>query len=141
MNILNPETILTNLPLIYGGVGAVILRVAIALVLLNAGRLKLRAEKLRWNTAFRFLGDKAAPWVTKLVAYAELITGLFILLGYMTQSAALLVAIIYFAMLFVESEEEGIVKRNFVFYWLMLAIALALLFIDTSYLSITSLWF
>ena len=136
MDILNTHTIFTNLPIIYPGIASVILRIVIGLVLVNVGYLKFRKERERWNTAFRFLGDKVAPTVTKIVATLEIVAGLCILTGYMTQISALVVAIIYFAMLFVEFEEEGIVKRNFVFYWLMLGIALALIFTDTSYLTI-----
>ncbi len=62
-----------------------------------------------------------------LLAIIEIVSGAFLILGYLTQMAALIMAVILFAEAYVELRDGSILKRDIVFYTLLLVICVSLL--------------
>lgn len=105
-----------------------ILRLVAGYVFINLGYLKLTSEKNRWNVSMDALRLKPAEFFVKILAWIEILGGAMIFVGIYTQVAALVLAIVAFGELYVEHKEESILKRNLVFYLLLFAICLSLLF-------------
>ena len=105
-----------------------ILRVVIALIFLELGYLKLGKEKTAWHLLFETIHLKPSYFFVMLLALIELVAGLFLLTGFLTQLAALVMAIILFAESYVEFKDGSLLKRDIVFYVLLLAICISLLF-------------
>ncbi|HEY4490245.1 MAG TPA: DoxX family protein [Candidatus Paceibacterota bacterium] len=104
-----------------------ILRVVLGLILLNLGYLKLGAEKTRWETSFETLRLQPKEVLVKLFGFIEILGGIALIAGFYTQVAALVFAVITFIELYIEQKEAALLKRDFVFYLLLFAIALSLL--------------
>ncbi len=114
--------------LAYGLLAPFILRLAIGFLFINLGYLKLTTEKDRWISSFNALRLKPAAFFVKALALVEIIGGIMLVAGYRTQIAALVLALLVFSELYVEYKEESVLKRNLVFYLLVFAICLSLLF-------------
>lgn len=104
-----------------------ILRLVLGLVLINTGYLKFKNEQNRWKFFLEGFGIKWEPAVA-LMGLIEIVGGIALILGFYTQVAALLFSIMFFVELFAEYKEASLVKRDIVFYILVFAIALSLLF-------------
>ena len=104
-----------------------ILRVAVGLIFLNLGSLKLGKERKDWNNSFKLLKLVPPGFFTGLFGIIETIGGLLLIVGAYTQVAALILGVISLFELMIEHEEESILKRDFVFYFLLTAICASLL--------------
>ena len=111
----------------YNQLAPFILRVVIGIIFLDLGYLKLGKEKTAWNMFFQTIHFKPSYLFVTLLAVIEIISGAFLIVGYLTQIAALVMAIILFAEAYVELRDGAILKRDIVFYILLLAICLSLL--------------
>ena len=105
-----------------------ILRLVAGIILLDIGYLKLGKEKTAWHDFFELIHFKPSYFFVTLLAVIEIVAGTFILTGYLTQLAALVMAIILFAESYIEMKDGSLLKRDIVFYLLLLAICLSLLF-------------
>jgi len=105
-----------------------ILRVIVGIVFLELGWLKLGKEKTAWHDFFEMIHFKPSYFFVTLLAVIEIVAGAFILTGYLTQLAALVMAIILFAECYIEMQDGSLLKRDIVFYLLLLAICVSLLF-------------
>ena len=105
-----------------------ILRVVLGFVLVTLGYLKLKKERARWNLFFQTIHLKPAHLFTKAFGLLEIFGGIALILGFYTQVAALVFAVINLCELCVESKEATLLKRDMVFYLLLFVIALSLLF-------------
>ncbi|TAL48798.1 DoxX family protein [Patescibacteria group bacterium] len=114
--------------LAYGLLAPLILRLVLGLIFLNLGYLKLRGERERWQKGFEVLRLRPARELVKLLAIIEIVGGAALIAGFYTQIAALVFAVITALELFIEYREETLLKRDFVFYFLVFAISLSLLF-------------
>lgn len=114
--------------LTFGLLAPFLLRVTLGFILINLGHLKLTKERVRWETAFETMGFKSKESLTKIFGFIEIAGGLALILGFYTQIAALVFALIAFAELYVEQKEESLFARDVVFYLLLFVIALSLLF-------------
>lgn len=108
-------------------IAPLILRVVLGLVFLNLGSLKLGREKGGWIGSLHVLGVKPAGFFVGLLGIIEIIGGLLLIAGAYTQLAALVLAVICISETLIEYKEESILKRDFVFYFLLAAICLSLL--------------
>jgi uncharacterized membrane protein YphA (DoxX/SURF4 family) len=104
-----------------------ILRVVVGFVFLNLGSLKLGRERSGWIASFNILGLRPAGFFAGLLGIVEILGGLFLIAGAYTQAAALILGIISLSELFIEYREESILKRDFVFYFLLAAICSSLI--------------
>jgi uncharacterized membrane protein YphA (DoxX/SURF4 family) len=105
-----------------------ILRVVLGLLFVNLGYLKLRTERKRWVVSFETLRLKPAAFLVTVIGTLQIAGGTMLIVGFLTQIVALIFTVIALAELFVEYRETAILKRNFVFYLLLSAISLSLLF-------------
>ena len=121
---LNPFPILLSFALL----APFILRVVAGIVFINLGFLKITRERKRWTLLLEFLGFKPSQKVIVVLGGIEMVGGFFILAGAFTQITALIFSVILLIEVFVEYKEESILSRNIVFYLLMFAITLSLIF-------------
>ena len=104
-----------------------ILRVIVGIIFLELGYLKLGKEKSAWNMLFETIHLKPTHFFVTLLAAIEIVAGAFLITGYLTQLAALVMAIILFAEAYVELRDGTLLKRDIVFYVLLLVICVSLL--------------
>jgi len=114
--------------LVYSLLAPVILRLVLGYLFINLGYLKLNTEKSRWTLFFETIKLQPASFFVKLFAYIEIFTGAMLIVGFYTQIAALILAVLTFGELYTEYKEESLLKRNLVFYLLVFAISLSFLF-------------
>lgn len=121
--------------LTYGLMAPFILRLVVGYLFMNLGYLKLTSEKGRWLSSVSSLRLKPAEFFVKIFALMEIIGGAMLFIGLYTQVAALALAFLTFSELYVEYKEESLLKRNLVFYLLLFAICLSLLFSGAGFLA------
>lgn len=114
--------------LAYEQLAPFILRLVVGIIFLELGYLKLGKEKSAWNMFFKTIHFKPSHIFVVLLATIEIVAGSFLVVGYLTQAAALVMAVILFAEAYVELRDGTILKRDIVFYTLLLTICLSLLF-------------
>lgn len=104
-----------------------ILRVVVGLVFFDLGVLLFRSEKERWSISLATLKIPNPKLALKILGSLEIALGIMLIIGYYTQLAALVLAIIAFIATYIEYKDPTVLKRNLVFYMLLLAILLSLL--------------
>ena len=127
---LNGLPILNPFPdlLVLEHLAPLILRVVLGIIILNVGYLKFKSELPRWKIFIEAFGlTHRSEWV-KVLGAVEIVSGVMLIIGFYTQVAALILALLAFIELFAEQKESALVKRELVFYILIFAIALSLLF-------------
>jgi len=105
-----------------------ILRVVVGVIFLELGYLKLGKEKAAWKMFFETIHLKPAHLFVSLFATIEIVFGSFLIFGYFTQIAALVMAIVLFAEAYIEMRDGTLIKRDIIFYTLLLVICVSLLF-------------
>src|SRR3989344_2276084 len=110
--------------LMYSMLGPFILRVLVGLIFIDLGFLKFRSEKDRWFASFETLNLYPADLLVPIYAVLQVAGGLLLLLGLWTQVAALAFVIFTGIELYVEWQAREILKRDIVFYVLILVISL-----------------
>ena len=113
--------------LTYSELAPFILRLVVGIIFLELGYLKLGKEKSAWDMFFQTIHFKPSYVFVALLAIVEIVSGAFLVVGYLTQIAALVMAIILFAEAYVELRDGTLLKRDIVFYTLLLVICLSLL--------------
>jgi len=121
--------------LTYELLSPLILRVVLGILFISLGYLELTKERERWQQVFQILKLKPEKIWAKVFGVVELMGGILLVLGLFTQLAALLFVIIGFAECYVEYRAPVVLKRNIVFYVLITAISLSLLFTGAGFLA------
>ena len=111
----------------YGILAPLVLRVLVGLIFIDLAYLKLHSEKKAWNLFFDTIRLKPGHLYTKIFAALEIIGGVLLIIGLYTQLVALVFALITFAECYIEMQDNEFLKRDIVFYVLILAICLSLL--------------
>jgi putative oxidoreductase len=104
-----------------------ILRLVLGLIFLDLGILKFRSERPRWIKSFQALHLNPAELFLIIFGLIEVVGGVLLLIGAWTQIAALVFVILVGLEFYVEYKDASVLKRDFVFYFLVLAIAVSLL--------------
>jgi len=112
----------------YALLAPLFLRVVLGMIFINLGYLKLKAEKANWVLLFETAKWRPASFWVGLFAIIEIIGGITLVAGIYTQIAALVFVAISLLEMKLEKTEPVLLKRNFVFYLLLFAISLSLLF-------------
>lgn len=112
----------------YSELAPFILRLVVGIIFLELGYLKLGKEKSAWNMFFKTIHFRPSYFFVILLATIEIVSGAFLVVGYLTQVAALVMAVILFAEAYVELRDGSLLKRDIVFYTLLLVICVSLLF-------------
>jgi uncharacterized membrane protein YphA (DoxX/SURF4 family) len=111
----------------YGLLAPFIIRVVAGLIFIDLGYLKIKRERTRWFNLFNtFLG--IGGFFVGLAAAIEIVGGILLFIGLFTQVAALVLAILTWLNLYLEWRDEMFVRRSFVFYVMLFAMTLSLLF-------------
>lgn len=113
--------------LVYSTFGPLILRVVLGLIFLDLGVLKLKREKPQWTASLEALHLKPAKAIVTLIGIIEILGAIMLIIGLYTQVAALAFAIITALEFYIEYRDASLLKRNIVFYLLLLAISISLL--------------
>lgn len=114
--------------LTYGLAAPLILRVVVGFIFINLGLLAFKGEKERWVISLTTLNIPKPRIAVKIFGSIEFVGGVLLILGFYTQIATLVLALLTFAEAYIEYKDPSILKRNFVFYILIFAITLSLLF-------------
>jgi len=118
----------------YGLLAPLIIRVIAGLIFIDLGYLKIRKERERWYNLFNtFLG--IGGFFVGLAAFIEFAGGILLVIGLFTQVAALVLAVITWLNLYLEWRDERFVRRSFVFYIMLFAMTLSLLFSGAGFLA------
>jgi putative oxidoreductase len=113
--------------LTYSLLAPFILRVVAGIIFIDLGVLAFRNEKESWLASLSALKVPDPKLALKILGGIEIIGGVMFILGLFTQVAALVLAMLVFAETYIEYKEPLLLKRNFVFYLMLLAIVLSLL--------------
>ncbi|MEK7200907.1 MAG: DoxX family protein [Patescibacteria group bacterium] len=113
--------------LVYSLLAPFILRVVAGSIFINLGVLLFRGEKERWLASLSALNIPNPKLIIKILGIIEVVSGIMLILGFYTQIASLILALLVFAESYIEYKQPEILKRNFVFYIILLAIVLSLL--------------
>lgn len=113
--------------LTYSLLAPFILRVVAGFIFINLGVLAFKNEKERWLVSLETLKIPSPKLALKILGLVEIVAGVMLILGFYTQIAALILALLTFAEAYVEYKDPMILKRNFVFYLMLLSILLSLL--------------
>ena len=103
-----------------------ILRIVAGLIFIDLGVLAFKNEKERWLISLSTIKVPNPKVALKILGAIEIIGGAMLILGFYTQVAALVLALLTFAETYVEYKDPIVLKRNFVFYFMLLAIVLSL---------------
>lgn len=114
--------------LTYSLLSPFILRVVAGLIFANLGFLAFKNEKERWIASLSTLKVPSPELSVKIIGGIEIAGGVMLILGFYTQIAALVLGLLTFAETYIEYKEPEILKRNIVFYIMLLAILISLLF-------------
>ena len=107
--------------------GPTIIRLVAALIFVLGGYQKTFTRKTEWVAHFESAGIKSAGQIILIVGILELIAGGFLLVGFLTQAAALVLAIISLAYIILKIKKPAALPNKVSFYLLLLAINLSLL--------------
>jgi putative oxidoreductase len=111
----------------YSEVAPLILRVIVGIIFVDLGWLVFTTEKKSWTVFFEAIRFKPARIFAKALGIIQIIGGIMLITGLYTQVAALVFAIITAAECYIEMRETALLKRDIVFYVLLLAITVSLL--------------
>jgi putative oxidoreductase len=114
--------------LIYSMLAPFILRLVAGFIMIDLGLLAWKTERERWILSFKALRIPRPSIAVKVLGAIEIIGGIMLLVGYYTQIAALVLAALTLAEAYLEYKDPAILKRNLVFYTMLFAITLSLLF-------------
>jgi putative oxidoreductase len=114
--------------LTYSFVAPTILRAVVGLIFLDLGLLKFKGERERWIASFEALHLKPSGFLVQLLGVIELVGGLFIFIGLYTQVSAIVLGVFTTLEMYAEYKDALLLKRNFTFYLLILAILVSLIF-------------
>ena len=108
--------------------GPFVLRVVLGLIFIDLGILKFRGEKTRWLASFETLNIHPADLMLAIYALLQIVGGVFLIAGFWTQVAALVLAVFSGIELGIEWKAREVLKRDLVFYLLLFVISVSLLF-------------
>ncbi|MBX4200118.1 DoxX family protein [Candidatus Parcubacteria bacterium] len=113
--------------LTYSLLAPFILRLTIGFIFVDLGILKFKSERARTIESLRALGLPSPENLALIYGAVQFIGGVMLIIGLYTQIAALVFVILGALEFYIEWTEREVLKRDIVFYLLMLAIALSIL--------------
>lgn len=122
--------------LTYNLAGPAILRIVLGFIFLNLGYLYFTKENSRLIGFFEIVKLKPARLFAKIHTLLNLIGGGLLIIGLYTQAVALVFAVMSLLEIIVEYREPVLLRRNIVFYILLFAISLSLIFTGAGFLAL-----
>lgn len=123
----NPLNVFPDL-LTYGLLAPFILRVFLGLVLVYFSYLKFFSERAEKAAFFESVGMRPGSVFSSAVGAAEFTGGVMLVVGFYTQIAALVAALIMLAATFIKWRHPQSLRNDIEFYILLFAISLSLVF-------------
>lgn len=114
--------------LVYSLLAPLMIRLVLGLIFVDLGILVFKGEKARWKASLTTLRLPRPEIGVKVLGVVQTIGGAMILLGFYTQIAALILAVLTFAEGYFEYRDPTILKRSLAFYVLIFACLISLLF-------------
>ncbi len=115
--------------LTYGTLSPFILRVVLGFIIINLGYLKLTKEKIAWQELFETIDFHPAHFFVKVLAFIEIVGGLFYLAGAYIQLTSIIFAVLFFCEAVLDYRESELEERDLTFYIFMFTISLSLIFL------------
>jgi len=112
----------------FGILAPLILRLVLGFIAIDLGYLKLYKENQEWRSLFEVIHFHPSALFVKLMAWIEMIGGVLLLFGIISQLVAIVFSVIFFCEMIIEYREESLENRNLPFYILIFAISLSLVF-------------
>jgi putative oxidoreductase len=123
--------------LTYKLVAPLILRLALGVIFLNFGWTKLKRQKNDKAAFFDTIGLKPGIVYVWVIALIEILTGLFLIVGFLTQIAALVAAVILIIATILKKKYPSSLESSKSFLILALIVAVSLLFTGAGFYSIS----
>ena len=111
----------------YSHAAPLVLRVIAGIIFIDLGWLVFTSEKKSWTMLFQTIRFKPARFFTRALGIIQIVGGLMLVAGFYTQLVALIFGIILLAECYLEMRETALLKRDIVFYVLLLTICVSLL--------------
>jgi uncharacterized membrane protein YphA (DoxX/SURF4 family) len=121
--------------LVFGFFAPTLLRIALGVYFIYLGRMKFGRDKEKVGSFFQSLGIGPGSYYLKTLAFAEVIVGTLLIVGFFVQIAALIAAIISLVSLVMayKHPEMKILKASE--YALLLVISVTLMFTGAGFLA------
>lgn len=112
----------------YGLLSATIIRITVGLVILLFGTLTLFYHREKISKKLLSRGYPLANFIPWPVGIVQILTGGFLIIGFLTQASAIVVAYLFIDLMLIDTGKEKIFKQGNLFYVAMILISLSLLF-------------
>ena len=109
--------------------GSFLVRVTVALVLLYIGIMTNSVKKPSYEVKMRVRDYSFPRFIPIIFGTAEIITGVFLLVGFLTQLMVLIAIYIFINLFFIEKYAARVFDFKNIFYVAMVVISLSLLFL------------
>lgn len=103
-----------------------LLRIVGGLIMIGFGREHIYRES-GWYSFFAMIGLRPAQFFIRVIGILEVVAGVMLIGGAGTQIAAIFSSIITAAAVFIEYQNETLLRRDLVFYLLLLSVYLSLI--------------
>lgn len=114
--------------LAFGLVAPVLLRVSLGVIFLNFGWRKLTNDREQKAALFETLGLRPGAQYARAVGIIELLAGICLIVGFLTQIAALVTLIISIGAYYLKGKQPNQIENSKRFFFLLFVISLSLLF-------------
>jgi putative oxidoreductase len=114
--------------LVYSMLSPLIIRVVAATIFIDLGALAFKKEKERWIISLRAINLPKPELLVKILGLIEIVGGIMLFIGLYTQLAALVLGLLTLAEGYIEYKDPALLKRNIVFYIMLFALTISLLF-------------
>ena len=119
--------------LTYGLIAPLILRAALGLTLIYFSYLKFGKERFEKIVFFDSLGMKPGAYYVNAIRGIELLGGIMLVVGAYTQIAAMVIALVMLATMFIKWRHPESLRNDIEFYLLLFAVALSLVFLGAGF--------
>jgi putative oxidoreductase len=121
--------------LVYSLFAPFILRLTLGFIFIRFGALALSSDKHRMSSAFEKFKLRPGNTFALVFGIIELLSGLSLVLGFYTQIGALVSGVISFIFLLSKLYGKPFIEGGFLFDFILLSIALSLLFSGAGFLA------
>jgi uncharacterized membrane protein YphA (DoxX/SURF4 family) len=113
----------------YSLVGATIIRLVLGLVLFYIGLMTTGVKKTSYQAEMRMRDYPLVNVIPIVFGIVEIITGLFLIVGFLTQLMVLVAIYIFINLIFIEKHVGRVFDYPNIFYFSLIFISISLLFL------------
>jgi uncharacterized membrane protein YphA (DoxX/SURF4 family) len=115
--------------LTFSYVGVTIVRVTIGLVLLYIGLMTTGIKKTTYKNNFKIKEYPFSNIIPMVFGFIEIVTGLFLIAGFLTQLMAIIAIYLFLNLIFIEKHIGRVFDYSNLFYISLILISVAILFL------------